>query len=296
MNDMNSIVERLERMEAAQAKSVEEITELIKNTSNENLSGIAGLRADLESQKIHNEQTSKALDLKINSLELSINTKISSLQSQIDDELAQSREALKNFKYSQMYQAGPSCNLELLQKIDKLERDAKRKNILITGLPCNYDNVTTVSYDLLNSKFNAGIHIQEVRLIPPRKDNKTRVIVVMKSESAKHEILHMKHHLKGSNIYIDSDLTKRESEIVGRLSVHIRDLRSKKHVVKRKHLQLSVDGNWFTLNLDSNSLVPVGPSSGANLPHSVQRCVSQTAHSPNNPTPVQKNLTSPLKH
>lgn len=294
-DNMDEILERLIRIESTQETSYSNISEQIANVSKEQKESIAALRSDLDSQKRDYQKSAQALDMKIANLEASLNDKIVSVQNKVDNGMTDSQTILQDVKRAQANLLKKSGVDELNKRIERLEKEAKKRNIIITGLVCNHQNVKEIALDFLNSKFNVSNKNLDIRLLPPRRDNKSRTLVTLDSTTTKFDILGRKRQLKGSNIYIDSDLTHQESEITKRLQLLAKDYRAKGKTVILKHLQLSVNGTWHRLNLDSNSLTPLNPRPITNAESNLHPSMSSIHFNGSSPTSMLTD-SSPSKN
>ncbi|KAK9736961.1 hypothetical protein QE152_g11125 [Popillia japonica] len=104
---------------------------------------------------------------------------------------------------------------EIEQKIEKIETDRRRKNIIIKGAEFKDKMEIEEVQKFIENKIGVKSEIKEVEKIGDGKN----VRVTLENLDTKHMILNNKSKLRGSKYYIDSDLTDQELKIQKTLRV-----------------------------------------------------------------------------
>lgn len=137
------------------------------------------------------------------------------------------------------------------KKVDTLDKNAKKRNLVIYGIPEKegelYTDIFNIVMDLMNQRMGINLKPQELddffRIGKRGNTQKVRPILLkMVSYWKKREILSQTVKLKGTKIFIANDLTTEEAEEMKQLRIEKRELQSKGHQVTIKGKQLVIDG------------------------------------------------------
>lgn len=101
-----------------------------------------------------------------------------------------------------------TINRELLMRVDKLEKEQRRKKIVVTGLDCQPDVVADKMKNAMKGAGGAVIDLQDIRKIIT-KSNRTKFVATCASVDDKLKLMLAKRNLKvdGKPIFVDDDLT-----------------------------------------------------------------------------------------
>lgn len=144
-------------------------------------------------------------------------------------------------------------------KVDHLDKENRKRNIVIYGVPEKigetYTNLQEITSSILNGKLECCLKKEEIddlfRLGKNTGGTKPRPILIkFISFWRKKEILSKSSQLKGTNIFMANDLTPTESEKMKTLRSEMKDLKAKGHTVKIKGMKLIVDGASTMPNLE----------------------------------------------
>ena len=114
----------------------------------------------------------------------------------------------------------PKGFADLSDRVRKLEDYSRKNNVIIEGLPESKNETTdkiqsTLSH-LLKDKMNIVPDIDAVHRmgkLPPTRDKLRPVIMKLKSSNNRQDCLKYASRLKGSNVYINKDVSKETMEI-----------------------------------------------------------------------------------
>lgn len=145
---------------------------------------------------------------------------------------------------------------QLVERIAKLEqgeenreKEKRRNNIIINGLE-EEGEVGAIVAELARSlQLNTRV-VEAVRLGKKTEGKKRPVLVKCSSWEDKRNILAKKGALrdKGSTIYIDEDLTRKEREIQMKLKRKAREERSKGKRVMVRYQKMCIEEEWWFWN------------------------------------------------
>lgn len=136
---------------------------------------------------------------------------------------------------------------ELNTKIEELERDKKRKNLVITGSITNTRDERELKTEITNffkKELKINAEIKDARNV-----GEERYIVEMETMNGKIEILKNKwklKQLKSKIVYINEDLTRKETEIQKRIKEMATKERNKGNTVKIGYRKIIInDKRWI---------------------------------------------------
>lgn len=154
------------------------------------------------------------------------------------------------------------------EKIASLERDIRRKNLVIKGIPDNeseHFEQTTEKVakicETLGVDFKPENDLDEARRLGrPATDKQRPVLLKLTTMNKKMEILAKTRALKGTNIWIDEDFPKDIQEERKLLIPKLKEARSKGHKAQLKYNKLIINGKIHCVN-DIKQSVSAGQSS-----------------------------------
>lgn len=138
-------------------------------------------------------------------------------------------------------------------KIEKLEREIRSKNIVIKGImdeEKESEEKMREKVNIVMGKIGIDIRenedIDEMRRIGRYKINETRPIKVsLIKKDTKTKILRNAKHLKGTDIWIDEDYPKQIQEERKALLPQLKEARAKGHRAVMKYNRLIIDGEIY---------------------------------------------------
>lgn len=205
---------------------VEEIKDLksqIRSNNDNFLEEIRDLKKDLKEKEVKWANEKAELVKKIGDLE----NKVGQLEIKADNtDSAQIEAKLRRVE----------------RVLEMQERKEKMNNIVIKGAKIGNENIKLQVEQLLESKLGVG---NCVTWAATRGNNENKIIVAgIENFERKKEILKNKHKLRGSNIFIDWDLTRAEREVQNKIVSMAREERSKGKEVKIGFQKIRVNGIW----------------------------------------------------
>uniref|UniRef100_A0A1Y1K306 Uncharacterized protein n=1 Tax=Photinus pyralis TaxID=7054 RepID=A0A1Y1K306_PHOPY len=152
------------------------------------------------------------------------------------------------------------------RKIDSLEREIRRKNIIIKGVEDiineraedTRDKVTKLMQDI-GVEMDEKNDIDEIRRIGKFKNQYKRPIIIkLTSGMKKTQILHSSKNLKGSNIWIDEDYSREILEERKMLIPHMKEAKQKGYKTQMKYNKLIINGEMYGIEELSSSHITEG--------------------------------------
>ncbi|KAK9692846.1 hypothetical protein QE152_g34873 [Popillia japonica] len=140
---------------------------------------------------------------------------------------------------------------EIEQKIEKIEKDRRRKNIIIKGAEFKDKIEMEEVQKFIENKIGVKSEVKEVEKIGDGKN----IRVTLENLETKHMILKNKSKLRGSKYYIDSDLTDQELKIQKTLRVIAKNEKEKGKRIKVGFQKIIMDGKTMIWDKNKNDLV-----------------------------------------
>lgn len=138
------------------------------------------------------------------------------------------------------------------ERIEKLEKDKIRNNLVVTGIGKNMD-----SEDLLKQTVERMIKKEldmEMKIKTAYKIGEERCIVEMEQWADKLRILKAKNRLRGKDVFIDSAMTVKEREIQKFIRDFAKAEKTKGASVKVKYQKIEIDGKTLKWNAKEQKL------------------------------------------
>jgi thiol:disulfide interchange protein len=142
------------------------------------------------------------------------------------------------------------------EKIEKLEKDKIRNNLIVTGMRMETENeelLRNTMEKMINKKLSLNVKVKKAYKIGQDRYN-----VEMNNWNEKLKVLKTKGKLRGKEIYIDSALTLTEREI----QKNVRDFAKKEIInaatVRVKYQGVEIDGRSWKWNKMEQKLMKVG--------------------------------------
>lgn len=237
---MDKVLAELSRVREENASQFKNMSTQLASASAKHDSNFAELREELHRCKAESAQRFQDLQLHFKTMEEKYILKETAMAARIlevEKKLESSQNAL-----AKASEGGQSSRL--ISKIEDLEKEARKNNLIITGLAAERENVKKVAEKFFADKFDLHGIILEASVLTFAKD-KYKIKVKLVGSESKHEILKKKRLLKGSDIFIDQDLTVNERQI----AKNLRDLRRKRISegcsVKMGYKKLIIDGATY---------------------------------------------------
>lgn len=125
-------------------------------------------------------------------------------------------------------------------KIEKMEKNQIRNNLVVTGIPTNSNSEKELSEkikNVLETELKIKTTVKRAHRI-----GENRCILEMPEWSEKLKVLKAKKNLKGKDIYIDSELTSKEREIQNKIRDRANIGKNNGSTVRVGYQKLVIDG------------------------------------------------------
>ena len=155
---------------------------------------------------------------------------------------------------------------ELEDKINKLEnrikqkeRDDRRNNIVIKGIKVKGENIEAEVERMIKETVGVEIKVREAYKIA---ENQDRDIVLAKLEKSRHKnmVMRNKAKLRGTDWYVENDLSKEEQEIQRVIVKRAKEERNKGARTTIGYRKLIIDGEKYMWNDTEKNLQKVRES------------------------------------
>lgn len=126
------------------------------------------------------------------------------------------------------------------------EKKEKKKNIIISGkdLKKKSHSVENIAREVISKMCSKLPDIEEIRSIPTKHEESTVILVKFKNFQDKLELMKNKPKLKGEDIYVNDDLTKKEADIQKRLRDLARTESVKGNRTQVGYQKIKINGIW----------------------------------------------------
>ena len=147
--------------------------------------------------------------------------------------------------------------LKLEQKIEQQERLMRKNNIVIRGVKFNENlNVEEQVENFLLKELNIKVRVNEVYSRETKNKDKVNVVKMSKLID-KINVMRNKNKLKGQQVYIEDQLTEKESEIQFQIRKRAREEQATGKRVKVGYMKLCINGVWFRWDEIDQQLIEV---------------------------------------
>ena len=147
--------------------------------------------------------------------------------------------------------------LKLEQKIKQQERLMRKNNIVIRGVKFNENlNVEEQVENFLLKELNIKVRVNEVYSRETKNKDKVNVVKMSKLID-KINVMRNKNKLKGQQVYIEDQLTEKESEIQFQIRKRAREEQATGKRVKVGYMKLCINGVWFRWDEVDQQLIEV---------------------------------------
>lgn len=136
-------------------------------------------------------------------------------------------------------------NLE--DRLESEEKNKKRNNIVIRGVNCEGENIKERTRGFLEKQLGVKVSIKEAYTVGKRKEKKA-VVAKIEYWKEKQEVMKNKNKLRGTQIYIDNDLTMKERDIQSKIYDRANKEKAKGKRVKIGYQKLLIEGVQYVWN------------------------------------------------
>lgn len=139
------------------------------------------------------------------------------------------------------------------ETVERNERFLKKNNVIVKGIKLNSNIKETEKF--FKEKLGADIKVKSVQSWASADKQKDISVVQVNSWDEKESLMKNKYKLKGSQIYVDRDLTKCESEIQKKLRDRAKLEREKGHSANVGYQKIFINGICWTWSMDKNDVI-----------------------------------------
>ena len=148
---------------------------------------------------------------------------------------------------------------KLDSKFERAERQARRQNLIIKGMAFNPVNLVRGVEEFFEQKLETKVRVKKAVKLNRGSggddiNSEGNVLVCLESLDDKKSIMRKRGLLKGSRVYVDDDLTKKERVIHKEIWEHAKEHIEKGSRVKRGYMKLIIDGTCWRWNEWRNKL------------------------------------------
>lgn len=249
---MDKLLAEIRGMRDENSKQFANMSKQLEDSAAAHDMKLTELAKEFQSYKEDNERTTKNLQNQILALQeetrestVALTERVKTAEARLDNSVPAQAQALAH-------------NTEtLLDKIEELEKESKKLNLVFKGLDTSRGSAKAVADSFITEEFALQNAIVEARYLPARDTQaKTRRAIVVKLDSleSKQAILAQKANLKGRNIFIDIDLTARQGKAAKALRDAGKQLKADGHTIKHGNQGLQIDGIWHYWSIKDNAL------------------------------------------
>lgn len=146
----------------------------------------------------------------------------------------------------------------LEDKMERLEKQLKKRNIIIKGHEFKDNEGSAEVEKFITEKLDIEVKIRDIRKIKGNEGKLAMAIAEVDSWEAKEKIMKNKSKLRGTNCYIDNDLTKTEEHIQRELRNRAKTEREKGNTVRVGYQKIRINELWWKWNPTVNMLEKIG--------------------------------------
>lgn len=225
-------------------RSPEEEAQQNKSSESAILSAINSMKVELSNKISESEKrTTQTVAAKISSLEDKLAAKILVLEQKVE-KLSTENKGLRD------------NNTILTNRLNQIDRDRRRNNIVITGTKVNTANEATQEVQRIAVQCAVEIPaINNIRLIKTAK--RPKILITCTSFETKLKILKQRKEIKaesGEPIYLDDDLTPEDSRAQYLLRQEAMKLRKENKTVQIRGNRMMVDDEWWGVDVNSDTI------------------------------------------
>lgn len=129
------------------------------------------------------------------------------------------------------------------------ERRERRKNMIIKGIEIQGKNIKEEIEEWIKEKLGTVQTIKKAEKLVLDTNKRGKriegVLIRMQDLEKKREIMINRKNLKGTNIFIDDDLTKKEREIQKKIRERAEEERKKGNRTRIGYQKLEINGVWL---------------------------------------------------
>lgn len=176
-------------------------------------------RKRIASEEIYrrNKKSTRTVARKIDSKREEEMNEMKDMMREMMQEIKEVRKSQTSYEQEIKMLKGENIQLKeriskLENKLNRLENKDRRNNIIVKGVKFNEIDLKQEVENFLKKELNLSTKIIEVELIKP-KTVETFVVAKVGSWQEKMEIMKGKHRLRGTQKYIDDDLSREERKV-----------------------------------------------------------------------------------
>lgn len=174
--------------------------------------------------------------------------KLKVLEEKLEEEETQGKEwkeeiETESVEHKEGVEREGTGELKEIKKVLELkERKERRNNIIIKGLQTEGGQMSKKIEEFLSEKLRIQEKIESSTKIDMGRNNNEGVLVRLSDHKKKGAIMEKNKMLRGTQIFIDDDLTKEERKIQMRLKEKMKEERNKGNRVRIGYQKIEING------------------------------------------------------
>lgn len=257
MNDLTTLTQKIEEMQLTSLNQFNQLSSLINAATTSYTTGLDTVRRELAEYKLALEQRCSNLEDTRKIDEANHQASIEEVKNTIQTRFNELDTKLNSLNTLDEQHANPTVQL-MQARIDKLEREARKLNIVIKGLKSTSSNAKIVASEFIEQAFKLQNVVVDAKVIPIMKLNTVKIIAQLDCWESKMSILRGKSSLKSieawSSVFIEPDLTATERKTANKIEELAKDYTSKGKPANFGYTWLVVDGTEYYWSVAENKL------------------------------------------
>lgn len=178
---------------------------------------------------------------------------IKKIASDLTTRVATLEEEVDSLKRAQDSSPRGQCtNPECTRRHEKHDKQARKNNIIISGLATDAENCLRQTRNFMENKFQEGGSVQDAYHI----DGRQTILAKISTVGAKKKIMSTKNTaLANTRIYIDNDQTDQERNIAFLVRSKVREGKARGIFVKSSYQSYCINDTWHCWNDAANDFV-----------------------------------------
>lgn len=290
--NIDDFAEKIDAMHKSSTKKLNDLSDILRKATKTYTGGLDSLKGEFADYKSAIDYRYKGLEKKVVNIE----------KKRVDSNAEMKQLIEEKFKTLEEKLSAPTTDpsskiiIDLQRKIENMERDNRKFNLIIKGLKSSSATASADAEDFFRKAFNMTNVITETKFISLRNSADCRLCVKVNSWATKQVILKEKGKLMKSQtwagVLVEPDLTEKEQLIAAKIRQFGRAQRKDGKTVQLGYTWAIVDNvEYFWSEVDKDIKISAKPRR-TNMRNSSAKSVSaagSTLRSSQSPYPDSKN-------
>lgn len=141
---------------------------------------------------------------------------------------------------------------QLENKFEKMEKEKRKCRLVIKGVKFEAEQKEEATKQFLTEKLGVKAEVKAVIIL---QDRRGMNLVEMKDWDSKQTVMKNKYKLKGTNVYIDNDMTPKERGIQAEIRKIAREEKSKGRRTKIGYRRITIEGVDYVWNDEEQGVI-----------------------------------------